>query len=228
MKFDSKAHMVRELLAGKKFKDRTRNNGILYYDERLINPFQYGKEPAFGIWQMYDKDIWEEIKPQNTPIIGGPYDLCQSNVVEEVKPRNVHQDLIDSYQEGQAWQYTEPHMDGLYQDCRCHNVWVEPCWDESTIYRLHPHNAFIQAHRNGAKIQAYICGDWVEEPHPDWYEDTQYRVKPATKTVYEWMSKNQLDGAWVTTSLLMSEEEAKRHFIGYEYQKTGRSWEIET
>jgi hypothetical protein len=177
MKFDSKAHMVRELLAGKKFKDRTRNNGILYYDERLINPFQYGKEPAFGIWQMYDKDIWEEVEPTNTPVINGSFDLCQHTVIEEVKPRHVHQDLIDSYQEGQIWQYRyNTNTDWL--DATYYSMHWKPDWDESMYYRLHPHNDLIQEFNKGASIQAFIRGEWIDTTSPSWNEDIQYRIKP--------------------------------------------------
>jgi hypothetical protein len=116
-------------------------------------------------------------------------------------------------------------MDGRYTDCECDGEWTEPAWDERITYRLHPHNDLIQAHKNGAKIQAYVCGDWVEEPYPDWYEDTQYRVKPDTKTVHEWMFKG--DDGWGVISALMSEREAEKCFAGHEYRKTGRAWEVE-
>jgi hypothetical protein len=223
MKFDSKAHMVQELLAGKRFKDRTRNNGILYYDERLINPFQYGKEPAFGIWQMYNKDIWEEVESTNTPVINGSFDLCQHTVVEEVKSRHVHQDLIDSYREGQLWQFKKPNQkdwDSI--------LISKPRWCPSFSYRLHPHDGLIQAHSRGAKIQVYSNDEWVDiELEPCWHEDNQYRIKPATKVVYEWMFKPKTHLKWAITTLLMTEDEVKTHFVEYAYQKTGRSWEVE-
>jgi hypothetical protein len=156
-----------------------------------------------SIWNEYDKDIWTE-----------------------VKPRHIHQDLIDSYQEGQVWQYrNDGDANWINLSTRC--VYRQPAWKEDTQYRLHPHNDLIQAHRNGAKIQTYICGDWVEEPNPDWYEDTQYRIKPLTKTVYEWMFNPKCSNNWVVISELMSEEKAERYFIENGYRKTGRSWEIE-
>jgi hypothetical protein len=223
MRFDSKAHMVQELLAGKRFKDRTRNNGILYYDERLINPFQYGKEPAFGIWQMYDKDIWEEVESTNTPVINGSFDLCQNTVVEEVKPRHVHQDLIDSYQEGQLWQFKGPNQkdwDSI--------LISKPRWCPSFSYRLHPHDGLIQAHSRGAKIQVYSNGEWVDiELEPCWHEASQYRIKPAVKVVYEWLYKTNFSNDWEISPVLKSEEEAKDFFDRCKYKKTGRSWEIE-
>jgi hypothetical protein len=223
MKFDSKAHMVRELLAGKRFKDRTRNNGILYYDERLINPFQYGKEPAFGIWQMYDKDIWEEAESTNTPVINGSFDLCQRTTVEEVKPRHVHQDLIDSYQEGQLWQFKRPNQKDW------DNVLIsKPRWCPSSNYRLHPHDGLIQAHSRGAKIQVYSNDEWVDiELEPCWHEASQYRIKPLTKTVYEWMFIPKLGNTWELEEKLMSEEESNKYYgTSYDYRKTGRSWEV--
>jgi hypothetical protein len=152
-------------------------------------------------------------------------------VYKKEKLIRIHQCLIDSYKAGQAWQFSLPHTGGEYMDCKINGAWIEPSWDDSNTYRLHPHNELIQAYNNGTKIQAYICDEhieqWEDVTDPCWYEDIEYRIKPATKTVYEWMSKQHLDGAWVTTSLLMSEEEAKRHFIGYEYHKTGRSWGVE-
>jgi hypothetical protein len=227
MRFDSKAHMVQELLAGKRFKDRTRNNGILYYDERLINPFQYGKEPAFGIWQMYDKDIWEEVESTSPPVINGSFDLCQRTVVEEVKPRHVHQDLIDSYQDGQVWQYRH-NTNANWLDLSNHLTSWQPDWDEDTQYRLHPHNDLIQAHSRGAKIQVYSNDEWVDiELEPYWHEGSQYRIKPATKTIYEWTVETRFSRRLMIIPLLMNEEEASEYFHGRKYHKTGRSWEVE-
>jgi hypothetical protein len=217
--------MAQELIAGKRFVDDS--GVVIYYDEKSPNPFRYGSYTMLGMWYTHAEDIWVEIKPQHTPIIGGPFDLCQSNVVEDVKPCHVHQNLIDSYQAGQVWQLSVPHMDGVYTDCKTNGEWVKPDWYAHSTYRLHPHNELIQAHRNGAKIQAYICGDWIEEPHPDWYEDTQYRIKPATETLYEWMYKTLGESTWIIVPTLMTEDKAKNHFDFLEHQKTGRSWEVE-
>jgi hypothetical protein len=202
MKFKSKAHLAQELIAGKRFT----NNGkfVIYYDPTHTNPFRCNTHKMESIWELYDKDIWTEI---------------------ECKPRHIHQELMDSYQEGQAWQVKcgdvfKNNVDG-------NGNWVKPTWEESIIYRLHPHNELIQAHRNGAKIQAYICGDWVEEPYPDWYDDTKYRIKPETKKVYEWMFKCKLGGSWVIADRIMDEEEAKKYFVKCEYRKSGREFEVE-
>jgi hypothetical protein len=224
MQFNSKGHMALALLEGKRFKNP--RGVVIYYDANLQNPFRCGLNAMDRVWEDYSDDIWEEVETGPIPVINGAWDLCRRSAAEESKPRHVHQDLIDSYQDGQVWQYRH-NINAKWLDPSNHLTSWQPDWEEDTQYRLHPHNDLIQAHRNGAKIQAHICGDWVEEPDPDWYEDTEYRIKPDTKTVYEWMSKQHLDGAWVTTSLLMSEEEAKRHFVGYEYQKTGRYWEVE-
>jgi hypothetical protein len=227
MKFESKAHMALALIAGNRFKAQTRDGGTLHYDERYTNPFRYGEEPAIGVWHLYGEDIWEEVATHRMPIFNGAWDLCQRIVVEEAKPRHVHQHLIDSYIPGQAWQCM-PAGASTYCDRNIHGVWVEPVWNESTAYRLHPHNDLIQAHRNGAKIQAHICGDWVEEPKPDWYEDTEYRIKPATETVYEWMCKPKSGHTWALEELLMGEEEAEKYYYpDHDYRKTGRSWEVE-
>jgi hypothetical protein len=202
VKFESKMQMAKELMDGKKFID---DSGLeIYYDERYPNPFRCSSNEMSGIWHMYDRDIWSEV----------------------VNHRHVHQDLMDSYQDGQAWQYRI--NDGAdWVNLFTRVVYQKPAWKEYIQYRLHLHNGLIQAHRNGAKIQVYICGDWVEEHNPDWYEDTKYRVKPATKTVYEWMFKLKFNSKWMVETLLMDEEEVKNYFDVYKYQKTGRSWEVE-
>jgi hypothetical protein len=121
-------------------------------------------------------------------------------------------------------------MYGVYADCVLNGVWIKPSWDERITYRLHPHNALIQAHQCGAKIQAYVdaLGAWVEQANPDWDTDVQYRVKPTTKVIHEWMFMAKLSYAWELEALLLSEEEAGEFYgDAYKYQKTGRSWEVE-
>jgi hypothetical protein len=203
MKFKSKAHMAQELIAGKRFK--TSAGTIIYYNDELVNPFRCEEDEMSGIWDSYILDIWTELKSPH-----------------------IHQYLIDSYREGQAWQYTTASLRGLYLSIKNQDEWVEPSWDECIVYRLHPHNELIQEHRNGAKIQTYVCGSWIEEYNPDWYEDSQYRVKPNTKTVYEWMFMSKLSYAWELEALLLSEEGAGEFYgDAYKYRKTGRSWEVE-
>jgi hypothetical protein len=205
MKFNSKAHMTRALIEGKRFRLST--GSVVYYDERFANPFRFGDTGMGVLWELYDKDVWTEVTPVHT-----------------------HQALIDAYHEGQAWQCTVPAMYGAYADCVSNGAWVEPSWDERITYRLHPHDTLIQAHNAGAKIQAFVhaLGAWVEQANPDWDTDVQYRAKPVTKVVHEWMCKPKLGHTWELEELLLSEEEAKEYYLnGHDYQKTGRSWEVE-
>jgi hypothetical protein len=200
MKFDSKSHMVQELIAGKQFESSS--GAIICYNAAFSNPFRYDEDAMLSIWDAYDEDIWTE-----------------------VKQHHVHQDLIDNYRKGQAWQY-KPAGKELYTDCIVSGIWVEPVWAEDTVYRLHQHNDLIQAHRKGAEIQVYDQGEWVNVFNISWHEDTQYRIKPATSTVYEWIYKSKYDNKWLVEDTLMSEKEAKDRFRKREYRKTGRSWEV--
>lgn len=203
MRFESKAHMAQELLSGKRFRNKA--GTIIHYNEnKSYSPFRIGEDSMSSTWDTYIKDIWEE-----------------------VKPRHVHQDLIDSYEKGQAWQYLEPHMAGLWQDSKSCNTWIEPCWNERNEYRLHPYNDLIQAFNNGAKIQYNYNGKWADTTNPNWCVYLQHRIKPTTKTIYEWMYKSMLDNKWEVESLIMDEKEAKKYFCKQEYKKTGRSWEVE-
>jgi hypothetical protein len=202
MRFDNKVDMTVALLAGKRFRVGT--GGVIYYDERFTNSFRFENTDIGVLWELYNQDIWTEIGP-----------------------RHVHQDLMDSYQDGQAWQCATKSSQGSYMNIKNQDRWVEPSWDKCIMYRLHPHNTLIQAHLNGAEIQVHNCGNWVREPNPCWYEDNQYRIKPVVKTVYEWMYKTTLSTNWMFEDSPMSEEEAKNHFGEYDYRKTGRSWEIE-
>ena len=203
MKFDSKAHMAQELAAGKRFKS-TKTGHTAHFDPNLNPPFRYADEALDESWNAWHIDIWEEIKPSH-----------------------VHQDLIDSYQEGQAWQ-----VEGQYDNCWANiqdssGSWVIPKWVEEANYRIHPHNDLIQAYKNGAKIQAFAEGSWCDEDNPVWFEDWEYRIKPATKTVYEWISKSNVNAVWHLDAALVTENEAKALFGDLEHRKTGRSWEVE-
>jgi hypothetical protein len=209
MKFESKGHMARELLAGKRFTCK-RSYGVItiYYDETYmggISPFvvSCNNKGVFSMtneWNFYSTVEWEE-----------------------VKPRHVHQDLIDSYREGQVWQ------------CRTVNYenWVDldtpPSWIPAVEYRLHPHNDIIQAYRNGAEIQLYADGKWLDVVEPFWIERTEYRVKPkATKTVYEWVVKDRDSVGWVIIDRLLTEDEIKAEACADDvYFKTGRFFEVE-
>jgi hypothetical protein len=210
MKFESKAHMAQELLAGKKFKRAS--GGVVFYNEEKNSPFRY---------QFSDTDCDVDYK----------WAYLNEDVWEEVKPRHIHQDLIDSYQEGQAWQFKRINQES-WENCvlLLKQMWFEPHWEELYTYRLHPHNDLIQAHRNGAKIQAYIVGDWVDEAHPDWYEDTQYRIQPSTKTVYEWIHSTSLGMAYGYRTVFLHDDDVESYFgsDNYPYKaKTGNSREVE-
>jgi hypothetical protein len=91
MKFNSKAHTTQELIIGKRFENHA--GCVILYDAASFNPYRYDEYEMIGVWDTYCKDIWTEI---------------------ECKERHINQDLIDSYQEGQTWQFTRPSINGLY------------------------------------------------------------------------------------------------------------------
>jgi hypothetical protein len=204
MKFDSKAHMAQELISGKRFTGDS--EFVIYYDSKHVNPFRCNSDEMSGIWNSYCLDIWVEDKQHRA-----------------------HQNLIDSYKEGQAWQYkgatknTSFWVNSIDDD----GDWCEPSWLRSVQYRLHPHNELIQAFNKGAKIEYLTSDGWAETTHPTWNEDTQYRIKPSTKIVYEWMYKPKSSNNWFIAYMLMDENLAKVELAKYEYRKTGRAWEVE-
>jgi hypothetical protein len=202
MKFESKAHMAQELLTGKRFAHRGKPDEVIYYDECQINPFRFGDIKMVTVWESWKDDVWEE-----------------------VKTRHVHQDLIDSYQEGQLWQYRY-NVDADWLNITYPSIPCEPDWKEDTQYRLHLYNDLIKAYRNGSEIQVNNHGKWVDTKDPAWYTTCEYRIKPETGTVYEWMFKTK-GGDWLIHTSLMTEGDAKKRIICVEYRKTGRSWEVE-
>jgi len=210
MKFESKAHMAQELLAGKRFEATASEiveDAILFYDETKEPPFRYtfnGSEYDIGhIWSYFDQDIWTE-----------------------VKPRHVHQDLIDIYKEGQTWQF-KPIGRTLWENCRYRSgIWHKPDWREDAEYRLHPHNDLIQVTKAGDSIQCLSANTWVDVQEPAWSEDCKYRIKPATKILHEWYVKTH-DKVWYINEVLMTEEEIASKEWAIEYKKTGRSLEVE-
>ena len=49
----------------------------------------------------------------------------------------------------------------------------------------HKHAAVIKAWADGAKVQSKVSGSqWMDNDYPQWYENTQYRVKPEPKPDY--------------------------------------------
>ena len=53
----------------------------------------------------------------------------------------------------------------------------------------HKHAALIHAWADGAEIQK-LCGDgWYDDSDtPEWYEDSEYRIKPRTVTKTGWVN----------------------------------------
>lgn len=217
MKFESKAHLIKELLNGKRFRT---TEAEIFYSEKTTPPFRFRRlnwdhsVPMEGSWLDFNKDVWEEVK---TP-----------------PERHIHQDLIDSYKPGQAWQFKQNWGD--WEDC-IHDktgVWFQPRWEPHQDYRLHPHNELIQAHRNGAEIQYYTHGDdeycWVDDPTPCWDTYLTYRIKPKQNVKYEWMFQTH-SGEWYISSELFTEQEIQELCLikgdDYKnYKKTGLSWEL--
>jgi hypothetical protein len=204
MKFESKAHMAQELLAGKQFSNR--NGGIIHFDNSSVyDPFRYDGDKMYGAWSRWMEDIWTE-----------------------VKPRHVHQDLIDIYKDGQAWQYKEVGQ-SAWHNIKIAGIWILPTWNETTEYRLHHYNDLIQEFNAGAEIEFFddYHNKWVSASSPTWDEGTKYRIKAKTETVYEWMVLN-VSKKWEICKTLASEEHAKKRFegLGLTYQKTGRSFEV--
>jgi hypothetical protein len=145
-----------------------------------------------------------------------------------MKPKaHKHQALMDSYKEGQAWQRLSEYN-------RWENVldttfgWVKPTWLEYEEFRLHPHNELIQAFNRGEQIQRLDFGcEWVDAKYPSWHEGMEYRIKPKTKTVYEWIATCGA-GVWhVDDELLTEEAAALKYGTTCEYKKTGRKFEVE-
>ena len=225
MKFESKAHMAQELAAGKRYS-RQFFGDVIYFDSSKNDPFRVDSSkdkpyPVVGArmvstWDDWDKDIWEEV--------------------------NVHFELIKAYKSGKVIQYFS-HTDGW-------TTLTNPSWLPETKYRVHPHSDLIQAWKAGQAIQRCVAvpsGEvarlgvedytigiyiWEDDKTPTWSENNVYRLKPATKTVYEWMYRNKTDSKrWLTDNRLMDELDAKdtysMNYLVLEYKKTGRSWEEE-
>jgi hypothetical protein len=154
MKFESKAHMAQELLAGKQFSDR--NGGIIHFDNSSVyEPFRYDGDKMYGAWSRWMEDMWTEVKPHHT-----------------------HQDLIQAFNSGAEIEYFE-----------------------DSINR------------------------WLPEMSPTWSENVKYRVKPKTKTVYEWMYLAH-GNTWILDHGLETESDASKRWKGTPHQKTGRSFEV--
>jgi hypothetical protein len=114
MRFDSKEHMIRELLTGKRFIGDY-PAVVIHYDPTHKNPFRAGNLVMNDIWDKFDKDIWEEFVP-----------------------KNVHQDLIATYRKDQEWQYQRPES-SIWFNCQDHDgKYCEPEWHNDHRYRIRP------------------------------------------------------------------------------------------
>ena len=135
-----------------------------------------------------------------------------------------HDELKKSYVEGDVWQFI----------CRLGGEWQslvgEPNWSSTNYYdhRIHPLNEFIKAHNAGETVmwQDAVVGESFGWDHPKWKpEDFTIVQKPKTKTVYEWMWRENCN--WYVNAKLVTEQEAYEQYEGLDYKKTGRSWEVE-
>lgn len=78
-----------------------------------------------------------------------------------------------------------------------------------------------------------VKGDWFglnelgdPERLPCFHVGTIYQEPKPTKVVYEWIYEF-IEGAWIISTKLVTEEGAKDLFGSLKYQKTGRSFEVE-
>jgi hypothetical protein len=217
MKFESKSDMAQALVSGKQFSDGV---SILYFDHTQFHPFRYGTESMpDSVWSSWSEDIWTEVTPTTIKMFA-----------EKVTPRHIHQDLIDSYEEGQAWQimglggWVNYERDGL---------WATPEWQIDQQYRIHKHNELIQAHKKGIEIERLMGdGTWISTPDPMWYNDYEYRIKPTIKkkTVYEWIHSTSMGDSYGYYTIFLSDDAVDSYFGCREEcvfrEKTGRSLEV--
>ena len=175
--------------------------------DKCDRPYRLVFEVAGTLWQG-------SLEGKVSPLQAYSHDL--------VSMTSRHQHLIDSYDPEDTWQYRYGNTDSW------RTVIANPVpFDEDAEYRLHPHNDLIKARKKGAKIETMeVDGTWHEVDNPNFYEDWEYRVKPTTKTVYEWMYK--LHGANHFEFIAFADGDNIQYG---EYPvvmiKTGRSWEVE-
>ena len=70
----------------------------------------------------------------------------------------------------------------------------------------HIHCDLIVAWAHGAKIQYFDSGwgDWADDPKPEWFETTQYRVKPVKK--WRWVYRLGKEKYIITDSYFSDKE----------------------
>jgi hypothetical protein len=190
---------------------------FLYYDESIVEKgYRLGATAEGQLLLLHESGL------------GSGREFEYNHDLVAMKPKaHKHQALMDSYQMGQAWQYDSKDS---WSNCNLvgSRYWYKPLWDESREYRLHPHNELIQAFNRGAEIeQQDSTGKWCKVMYPSWYEEVVFRVKPKTKTVYEWIATCGA-GVWhVDDELLTEEAAALKYGTTCEYKKTGRKFEVE-
>jgi hypothetical protein len=91
--------------------------------------------------------------------------------------QHIHQDLMNMYQDDQAWQVNVGHT-GFVNNVNGDGKWISPIWYDLYTYRLHPYNDLIQAFNKGAKIEYYDNGKWKKATNPKWDVSVQYCIKP--------------------------------------------------
>jgi hypothetical protein len=59
----------------------------------------------------------------------------------------------------------------------------------------HKHAELIKAWADGAEIQVFLSSEnvWIDDNHPDWYFNSQYRIKPQPKIVKAYMHYGHIE-----------------------------------
>ena len=123
-----------------------------------------------------------------------------------------------------------------FKEIACEDEWettLVPKWNNYSVYIVDDKHAEIRKMKNdddSLVIEFYDDGakKWREPRDLNWDLRTQYRIKPETKTIYEWMYKLNSTDRWFIDEALMTEKEAEAFFDSVKaYRKTGREFEVE-
>jgi hypothetical protein len=63
--------MIHALVTGRRFRVGT--SGMIYYNKRFTNPFRFEHTHIGVLIELFDQDIWTEIKPNYPLDIKHPY-----------------------------------------------------------------------------------------------------------------------------------------------------------
>jgi hypothetical protein len=97
-----------------------------------------------------------------------------SEMTRDFSMLSVHNKTMRKYLPGQSWQVKTPG-DDKWTDLI---DWTDPKWDETKVYRLHPHNAHIRMYLDGVKEWEEKCdGEYRTVTNPKWKEDCTYRPR---------------------------------------------------